>query len=82
MLWALMGACVGSFTPDASRGRWISLSQMMATGAASVAPFIGGVLYEWSPYLPFYILIGVSPLLALITLTKPFKEEKSDQRNS
>jgi MFS family permease len=82
MLWALMGACVGSFTPDASRGRWISLSQMMATGAASVAPFIGGVLYERSPYLPFYILIGVSPLLALIALTKPFKEEKISQRNS
>ena len=76
MLWALMGACVGSFTPEASRGRWISLSQMMATGAASVAPFIGGVLYGWSPYMPFYILIGVSPLLALIALTKPFKEEK------
>jgi MFS family permease len=77
MLWALMGACVGAFTPEASRGRWISLSQMLATAAASAAPFIGGVLYGWSPYMPFYILAGVSPLLALIALIKPFKEEKA-----
>lgn len=82
MLWALMGACVGSCTPEASRGRWISLSQMSATAAASVAPFIGGVLYEWSPYTPFYILIGVSPLLALVALTKPFREEKIKPENS
>jgi len=75
MLWSLMGACVGAITPEASRGRWISVSQMLATMAASVAPFIGGVLYESSPYLPFYIIIGVSPLLSLVALTKPFKEE-------
>jgi len=76
MLWSLMGACVGSITPEASRGRWISVSQMLATMAASIAPFIGGVLYESSPYIPFYIIIGVSPLLSIIALTKPFKEEK------
>jgi len=75
MLWSLMGASVGSITPEASRGRWISVSQMLATMAASVAPFIGGVLYESSPYVPFYIIICVSPLLSLIALTKPFKEE-------
>jgi len=75
MLWSLMGACVGSITPEASRGRWISVSQMLATMGASVAPFVGGVLYESSPYMPFYIIIGVSPLLSLIALTKPFKEE-------
>jgi len=74
MLWSLMGACVGSITPEASRGRWISVSQMFATMAASVAPFLGGVLYESSPYMPFYISIGVFPLLALIALAKPFKE--------
>ena len=79
MLWSLMGACVGSFTPEASRGRWISLSQMFAASAASIAPFVGGLLYESSPYLPFYLIIGVSPLLALIALSKKFKEEKSAQ---
>jgi MFS family permease len=77
MLWSLMGACVGAITPEASRGRWISLSQMLATIGASTAPFIGGVLYESSPYIPFYIVIAVSPLLSLIALTKPFKEQRN-----
>lgn len=75
MLWSLMGASVGPIAPVASRGKWISLSQMSATIAAAVAPYIGGVLYESSPFMPFYIVIGVSPLLSLIALTKPFKEE-------
>ncbi len=77
MLWSLMGACVGSFTPEASRGRWISVSQVLVTGTSAIAPLIGGLLYESSPYLPFYIIIAVSPLLALIALSKTFKEEKA-----
>jgi len=40
-----------------------------------IAPYIGGVIYQSSPYTPFYIITGVSPLLSLIALTKPFKEE-------
>jgi MFS family permease len=76
MLWSLMGACVGCFTPEASRGRWISLSQMFAASAASIAPLVGGLLYESSPYLPFYLVIGVSPLLAIVALSETFKEEK------
>jgi len=75
MLWSLMGASVGSIAPEASRGRWISVSQMSATLAASFAPYVGGVIYESSRYMPFYIIIGVSPLLSLIALTKPFKEK-------
>jgi len=75
MLWPLMGASVGSITPETSRGKWISVSQMSATLAASIAPYIGGVIYESSPYTPFYIIIGISPLLSLIALTKPLKEE-------
>jgi len=75
MLWSLMGACVGAITPESSRGRWISVSQMLVTTAASIAPFIGGVFYESSHYTPFYIIIAVSPMLSLLALTKPFKEE-------
>jgi MFS family permease len=79
MLWSLMGACVGCFTPEESRGKWISLSQMLAISAASIAPFVGGLLYESSPYLPFYLVAGVSPILALLALSKVFKEEKPVQ---
>jgi len=81
MLWSLMGASVGSIAPEASRGRWISVSQMASTMAASVAPYIGGVIYQSSHYMPFYIIIGASPLLSLIALTKPFREEKSPINN-
>lgn len=75
MLWGLMGASVGSITPEASRGRWISLAQMSATLAATVAPYIGGVLYTWSPYMPFYAVIAASPLLALTTLIGPLRDK-------
>jgi MFS family permease len=81
MLWSLMGACVGCFTPEESRGKWISLSQMLAISASSIAPFVGGLLYESSPYLPFYIVVGVSPILALLALSRVFKEEKPVQTN-
>jgi len=82
MLWSLMGACVGCFTPEESRGKWISLSQMLAVSTASIAPFVGGLLYESSPYLPFYIVVGVSPVLALVALSKTFKEEKPVQTDA
>ncbi|HKZ93667.1 MAG TPA: MFS transporter [Candidatus Bathyarchaeia archaeon] len=76
MLWSLMGASVGSIAPQASRGRWISLAQMSATLSAAIAPYIGGVLYEQSLVVPFYVIIVASPLLSLAALTKPFKEKR------
>jgi predicted MFS family arabinose efflux permease len=75
MLWSLMGASVGSIAPEASRGRWISLAQISATLAAATAPYMGGVLYEQSPLMPFYIIVAVSPFLSLISLTKLFKQK-------
>lgn len=75
MLWSLMGASVGSLAPAASRGRWISLAQMSATLAAAVAPYLGGVLYGWSPAVPFYVIIAATPILSLVALAKPFKEK-------
>jgi MFS family permease len=76
MLWSLMGASVGSIAPETSRGRWISLAQMSATLAATAAPYIGGVLYEGSRYLPFYIVIAALPLLCLLPLMKSFREKQ------
>jgi MFS family permease len=82
MLWSLMGASVGSLTPEASRGRWISLAQMSATLAATVAPYIGGVLYTWSPFVPFYAVIAASPLLALTALVTPLRDKPSTKETS
>jgi len=73
-IWSLMNACIGAIAPEASRGRLISLSQVTAVLATFIAPYLGGVLYEASPYTPFYVVIAVSPLLALFALTKPFRE--------
>jgi len=77
MIWSLMGASVGSIAPEASRGRWISLAQMSATLCAAIAPYIGGVLYEQSPVLPFYVTVAVSPIVALVALVQLFKEKSS-----
>jgi MFS family permease len=77
MLWSLMGASVGSTAPEASRGRWISLAQMSATLAATAAPYIGGVLYEGSRYLPFYIVVAALPLLCVLPLMKSFREKQA-----
>ena len=75
MVWSLMGASVGSIAPEASRGRWISLAQMSATLSATVAPYIGGVLYEQSSQVHFYVVIAVLPLLSLLAFAKPFREK-------
>ena len=82
MLWSLMGASVGSIAPETSRGRWISLAQMSATLAATAAPFIGGILYEGSRFLPFYIVIAALPLLSLLALAIPFKEKQARKQAS
>ncbi len=74
MLWSLMAASVGSIAPHLSRARWISLAQMSATLAATAAPYIGGILYEWSPFIPFYAIIVASSLLSLVALSKPFRK--------
>jgi len=73
-IWALMNASIGALAPEASRGRWISLGQVTATLAAFAAPYLGGVLYENSPYTPFYLAIGITPLLAILGLTRLFKQ--------
>jgi MFS family permease len=82
MLWSLMGASVGSIAPETSRGRWISLAQMSATLAATAAPYIGGVLYEGSYNLPFYIVIAALPILSLLALAKPFREKHARKEAS
>jgi MFS family permease len=82
MLWSLMGASVGSIAPETSRGRWISLAQMSATLAATAAPYIGGVLYEGSHNLPFYIVIAALPILSLLALAKPFREKHARKEAS
>jgi len=74
-LWSLMGAVVGSIAPGASRGRWMSVAQTISLLAAFFAPYLGGLLYDSSPYNPFIVAIVITPILAVLALVKPLKEE-------
>ncbi len=74
--WSLMGAVVGSIAPSASRGRWMSVAQTVSLLAAFFAPYLGGLLYDSSPYNPFIIAIVITPILSVLALTKPLKEER------
>lgn len=75
-IWSLVAALVSSIAPAAARGRWISVTQTAALLAAFLAPYIGSMLYKFSPYLPLYVAVVATPLLAVLALTKPFRENR------
>jgi len=76
-LWSLMNAVVGSLAPESTRARWISIPQTFSMFSSFVAPYMGGILYDVSPYYPFMIAIVIMLVLALLTSTRIF-EEKSN----
>ncbi len=73
-IWSLMGAVVGSIAPSASRGRWMSVAQTASLLATFFAPYLGGLLYDSSPYNPFMIAIVATPILSVLAFAKPLKE--------
>jgi len=75
MFWSLMGAVVGSMAPEASRGRWMSVSQTTCMLATILAPYLGGMLYHASPHNPFIVAVAATPLLSILALSKLLKEE-------
>jgi len=68
--WSLMGAIVGPLAPESIRARWISVPQTVSMFSSFIAPYIGGVLYDASPYYPFIVAIMITPFLALLASTK------------
>jgi len=70
LTWSLMGAIVGSVAPEHIRARWISIPQTVTMFSSIIAPYIGGVLYNISPYYPFTLAIIITILLALLSVTK------------
>ncbi len=71
----LVSSLIGSIAPEARMGRWISVPQTTGMLAAVFAPFLGGWLYKNSVYYPFIAAIAVTPVLAVLTLTKPLAKE-------
>jgi DHA1 family multidrug resistance protein-like MFS transporter len=72
--WSLMGAIVGPLAPESIRARWVSVPQTLAMFSSFIAPYIGGVLYDASPYWPFVLATVTTFFLALLLATQLFQE--------
>ncbi|MCW4045202.1 MAG: MFS transporter [Candidatus Bathyarchaeota archaeon] len=70
LAWPLMNAIVGSCAPETSRALWVAIPQAVSMFCAIFAPYLGGVLYEASPYYPFMFGAAVLLLLAGAALAK------------
>jgi MFS family permease len=71
-MWSLMNAIIGPLAPEFSRARWASIPQAIGMFSSTIAPFIGGVLYDVSPRYPFTIAIATMLVLSLLVATKIF----------
>ncbi|MDI6904217.1 MAG: MFS transporter [Candidatus Bathyarchaeia archaeon] len=72
--WSLMSAVVGPLAPESIRARWVSIPQTLGMFSSFIAPYIGGVLYDFSPYYPFLAAITITPFLALLASARLFDE--------
>ncbi|MCS7124933.1 MAG: MFS transporter [Candidatus Bathyarchaeota archaeon] len=71
-VWSLMSAIIGPMAPEPIRARWISIPQTISMFASILAPYLGGVLYNTSPNMPFAFAIVMTVALTLITLFQKF----------
>lgn len=74
LIWSLMGAIVGPLAPERIRARWVSVPQTVCMFSSFVAPYIGGVLYDASPYYPMFIAIIAMAIIALLGFTRLLEE--------
>jgi MFS family permease len=70
LAWPLMSAIIGPYAPESARALWVAIPQTISISSSILAPYIGGVLYEISPYYPFIFGIAVTLFLALLAFTK------------
>jgi len=72
--WSLMSSIIGPLAPESIRARWVSIPQAVSIFSSFIAPYVGGVLYEASPYHPFTVATVIMLLLAFLAVAK-FLEE-------
>jgi MFS family permease len=72
--WSLMGAVIGPIAPESIRARWVSIPQAITVFSSFIAPYVGGVLYSFSPFYPFIIGIVLTLFIALLATTQLFEE--------
>jgi MFS family permease len=70
LAWPLMSAIIGPLAPERARAIWVAIPLAVGMFSAILAPYLGGVLYEVSPYYPFIFGIAVTLFLALLALAK------------
>jgi MFS family permease len=75
LTWSLMGAIIGPLAPESIRARWVSIPQTVAMFSSFIAPYVGGILYDVSPYYPFVIATAATIFLALLVTTQLFQEQ-------
>ena len=64
LAWPLMSAIIGPLAPESIRALWIAIPQTVGMFSSVLAPYIGGILYEVSPYYPCVVGIVASISLA------------------
>jgi MFS family permease len=64
----LVSSFVGTIAPEARRGLWLSIPQSLSLFAAFAAPYLGGVLYTYSPYYTFIVSIAATPFLVMFSM--------------
>lgn len=74
LTWSLMNAIIGPAAPESIRARWVSIPQTLSMFSSFIAPYIGGVLYQYSPQYLFMFAVVMTLLLALVATTKLFEE--------
>jgi MFS family permease len=77
VMWSLMSAIISPLAPEHIRARWISIPQAVVMLTSFTAPYIGGLLYDISPYYPLYLAIVLTLPLALLASTKRFERQQS-----
>lgn len=68
-VWSLLSAVVGPLAPKSAQARWVSIPQSISILAAFFAPYIGGWLYSFSPFYPFFASLALTPVIILLALT-------------
>jgi DHA1 family bicyclomycin/chloramphenicol resistance-like MFS transporter len=68
--WPLISAIIGPLAPERARALWVAIPLAVGMFSSILAPYLGGVLYEISPFYPFVFGIAVTLFLALVALAK------------
>ena len=69
MAWSLLSAVVGPLAPENIRARWISIPQTVSMFSSFIAPYIGGILFNASPYYLLIAAAAASCIMALLAAT-------------